>query len=205
MKKLFSLLLLVSTLFIYSSSFGFGGDDSLKVKNDYQPLRIGVNAGFGVGTMRFQNARMNFFNNYVEATGSYSLTPRTGLLMGVGFNRMNFAIPGNYAEGNNQLMTSNQYFLSAGGYHHVNERLTLTGMAQFSVPVNGALGAMGNSMGNFKTFDFNAQYNVSDRFSIGAGIRYTEGNLGNGFGNTFMNPMMPFGNPYNPVFGNPRW
>jgi len=204
MKNLYTLLLVFSFTLFSNYSFGFNDGDTLDVINyKYQPLRIGVNAGVGMGSMRSPHGNTHFFNNYLEATGSYALSPRTGLLMGVGYNRFNFASPAFNGEGMGHSVSSEQYFISAGGYHHVNERLTLTGMAQFSVPVNGA---MANPFMNSRNFDFNAHYRISDKVSIGAGFRYSEGNFGNGFGNGFMmNPMMPFGNPYGTPFGNPHW
>lgn len=157
-----------------------------------------------MGNMRFPQGNIHFFNNYIETTGSYALSSRTGLLMGLGYNRLNFSYPSLNAEGPGQTTSADQYFISAGGYHHVNDRLTITGMAQFSVPVNGAVsGGINNPFLNSKNFDLNAQYKISDKFSIGAGIRYSEGNWGNGLGNPFMNPMMPFGNPYGTPFGSP--
>ncbi len=208
MKKLFFLLLVVSFNLVNTYSFGFNGGDTLEVGYKYNPLRIGVNAGIGMGSMRSAQGNMHFFNNYFETTGSYALSSRTGLLIGLGYSRFNFSYPSFSAEGSNQTGFSDQYFISAGGYHHVNEKLTLTGMAQFSVPANGLTGSMYNPFGNTRSFDFNAHYKVSDKFSIGAGFRYSEGNFGNGFRNSLMNPMMmnpviPFGNPYGTPFGNP--
>lgn len=205
MKRLNIIILIASFTLISSFSFGGNDGDSLKVKNR-NPLRIGVNAGMGMGNIRYPQANVHFFNNYLETTGSYALSPRTGLIMGLGYNRINFRSPSFNGEGMGQTISSDQYFISAGGYHHVNDRLTLTGMAQFSLPVNGTSGGMmANPFMNSRNFDFNAQYKISEKFSIGAGFRYSEGQFGNGFGNSFMNPMMPFGSPYGAPFGNPRW
>ncbi|MDQ3393789.1 MAG: hypothetical protein M3512_06715 [Bacteroidota bacterium] len=196
--KRITLILLIS--FTVITSYSFGAGDSLKVKNTYQSLRIGVNAGLGFGSMRMPMGNTQFLNNYFEATGSYALTPRSGLLMGLGYSRINFTNPSFGAEGQGQTLFSDQYIISGGGYHHVNERLTLTGMAQFSVPTNGASTGFANPFGNTKNLDFNAFYKISDKFSIGAGIRYSEGNFGNGFGGPFMNPMNPFANPFSSPF-----
>lgn len=204
--KIFTLFF-VLFLLIGSYSFAQSGYDSIKAAEvaekyqKYQPLRMGINTGIGFGSMRnFNGDRISFFNTFLETRGTYALSPRAGLIMGLGYTRNNFSFPaaGGDLPGSNQFSTDN-YFFTGGAYYHLTDRLTVSGVAQYSIPFNNNSGIGSQSlspMWNTKSFEMNAQYKISENVSIGAGIRYSQGPFGNGFGNTF-------GNPYGTQFGSP--
>ncbi|CAN5355665.1 hypothetical protein BH23BAC1_BH23BAC1_46000 [soil metagenome] len=183
----------------YSQASDYEGGESFRIQN---PLRIGVNAGVGMGNMRFApGVNSRFQSSFLETTGSYALSPRMGIIMGLGYSRANFLM---HSLSPDQQMPANifqeNYFFSGGAYYHVNERLTVSGMGQYGIPANNSMHNSISPLWNTKSFDVNALYKISDKVSIGAGFRYSEGNFGNGFGNQFMSPFM---NPYGTPFGSP--
>lgn len=196
-------IILIISFFIFSFLSAFSQSSELEGKTfTSNPLRIGVNAGVSMGSMRFSPGNnLRYQSSFLETTGSYALSPRMGIIMGVGYSRANFAFP---SIASDQQLSGNQfqenYFFSGGAYYHVNDRLTMSGMVQYAIPANSTLKNNISPLWNTNSFDVNAQYKISDKVSIGAGFRYSQGNFGNGFGNQFMSPFM---NPYGTPFGSP--
>jgi hypothetical protein len=193
------IILLFSLFFSISAAYSQNSQYEREIAQQ-SPLRIGVNAGVGMGNMRLapgQNLR--FQSTFLETTGSYALSPRMGILMGAGYVRGNFVIPSTATDQPVNMFQEN-YFFSGGAYYHINDRLTVSGMAQYNVPANNSFQNNISPLWNTQNFDVNAQYRISDKVSIGAGFRYSQGNFGNGLGSPFMSPFM---NPYGAPFGSP--
>ncbi len=198
MIKLVMLPLLLFCLMVVDVAHAQYARDSSEVKMARSPWNFSVHTGMSVGTFRnYTNQRHSFFSSYLGGTASYALSPRAGLIFGFGYERYNFNTPMATAD---RIMTpfnfQNAYTISGGGYYHLNEKVVLSGLMQYTMPEANQFSPMGLN-NNFKSFQMNIDYKITDHFSIGAGVRYSEGNRMGNFG-------MPVG-PQRFYPANPYW
>lgn len=196
MKKLIFALLIAFVL-VAQPGFAQHSSDSSRVKSTYSPWRFGINTGVSVGSFQdFNRQNQGFFSTFMEGTANYYLSPRAGLIFGLGYERFNFNAPVIASETSvfPVFGSQNTYTVSGGGFYHINDKVTLSGLMQYSIPEKNNFGNPYGFNNDFKSYQLNIDYKVTDNFSIGAGVRYSEGyRMGN-----FASPVgYNTGYPYN--------
>jgi hypothetical protein len=145
---------------------------------------FGLNTGASFGRW----GQNNFFSTYINPELSQQLSNRFILSTGVFIMRNNFGVDfSSSSEGSGAPLrnnfNSNQAIIYGSGTYLLSDRMTVTGSAFYSMNEQNPYLQQFNGQ-NGKGFSMGFDYKVSDKVSIGAGIRYSEGM------NMWGNPMM---------------
>lgn len=168
---------------------------------NYKPS-FSLNTGVGLG--RWGNS--SFYNSFLNPHIGQQISNRFSVGGGLMLMHHNFTFSGSSAsEGAMPPLRNgnfNQAVIYGSGSYLVNDRLMITGDAFYSLHEQNPYFQQFNGR-NGKGFSMGFDYKVSDKISIGGGIRYAEGMNSWGFGNPMMmgGPGM-FGSPFRNSFGN---
>jgi long-subunit fatty acid transport protein len=203
-KLLLSFMLIVFSVIAFAQNEADEAQENRWVPNhNYNhQLRPGFSPTLGLhtGASFGRWGNNNFFSTFINPNLSQQINNRFILSTGVVMMRNNFNMTSVPYEGSGAPIrngfVNNQAIVYGSGSYLVNDRTILTGSAFYSINENNPYF---QQLQNGKGFSMGIDYKVSDKVSIGAGFRYSEG--GNMWGNPWMMPgggmfgASPFGNP----------